>query len=156
MRLLKILALSITLASGLTAFSYADSSDAEKRIALSALLNNFLYGASIGDAAAHERFWAEDLVYTSSAGARTDKATIVANTKGTPPSTGIPDVTFSAEDVDIRLYDDIAVIAFKLIATPSAESTSEPGEYFNTGTFQLREGLWRAVAWQATVIPAPQ
>jgi hypothetical protein len=29
-------------------------------------------------------------------------------------------------------------------------------QYFNTGTFLKREGEWRAVAWQATRIPAPE
>ena len=32
---------------------------------LTGMLNEFLAGASINDAAAHDRFWAEDLVYTS-------------------------------------------------------------------------------------------
>jgi hypothetical protein len=27
-------------------------------------------------------------------------------------------------------------------------------QYFNTGTFLKRDGEWRALAWQATVIPA--
>jgi hypothetical protein len=35
---------------------------------LTHMLNEFLSGASINDAAAHDRFWAEDLVYTSSKG----------------------------------------------------------------------------------------
>ena len=41
---------------------------------LSALLNEFLAGASVNDISAHERFWAEDLVYTSSRGLRFGKA----------------------------------------------------------------------------------
>jgi len=46
--------------------------------ALHSLLDNFLAGATINDAAVHERFWADDLVYTSSAGARFGKAEIMS------------------------------------------------------------------------------
>ena len=44
---------------------------------LSAILDNFL--AHAGELAAHERFWADDLVYTSSRGTRTAKAEIMAS-----------------------------------------------------------------------------
>ena len=38
--------------------------------ALRELLDQFLAGASRDDAATHQRFWAEDLIYTRSAGVR--------------------------------------------------------------------------------------
>src|ERR1041384_8856655 len=41
---------------------------------LTKLLNDFLAGASRNDAAIHERFWADDLIYTRSAGRRVNKA----------------------------------------------------------------------------------
>jgi hypothetical protein len=41
---------------------------------LTKLLNDFLAGASRNDPAAHERFWADDLIYTRSAGRRVNKA----------------------------------------------------------------------------------
>ena len=40
---------------------------------LTQMLHDFLNGVS--EAAVHDRFWAEDLVYTSSAGTRTDCTT---------------------------------------------------------------------------------
>ena len=40
---------------------------------LTRLLNEFLAGAGRNDAAAHDRFWAEDLIYTRSAGVRINK-----------------------------------------------------------------------------------
>ena len=117
------------------------------------LLNTFLAGASVGDVAVHERFWADDLVYTSSNGTRTNKAGIVdgmraaADTREQPPS-----VIYTAEEVDIRLYGDMAVVAFRLVGTAQG-SEGGRNEYFNTGTFRKRDGEWRAVAWQATIIP---
>ena len=118
---------------------------------LTELLNRFLEGASRNDAAAHERFWADDLVYTSSAGERTDKASILASLSAPPDEPEEP-MTYSAEAVRIRQYGDTAVVAFRLVGKPAGEGG--PALYYlNTGTFVRRDGEWRAVAWQATKVP---
>lgn len=122
------------------------SSDEE---ALRTLLDDFLQGASVNDADMHDRFWAEDLIYTGSAGNRTTKSEIMDGLgNGSADATEEPPV-YSAEDVQIRVYDDAAVVAFKLVA----EGDFDRMEYYNTGTFLNRDGQWRAVAWQATRIP---
>lgn len=123
---------------------------------LATLLDEFL--AHAGEAPAHERFWAEDLVYTSSAGTRTNKAEILAGFEDPASADENADgPVYHAEDVDIRLYGDMAVVAFRLVA----DSTAEPGEpvrqyYLNTGTFRKHDGMWKAVAWQATKVPEPE
>ena len=117
------------------------------------LLNTFLAGASVGDVAIHERFWADDLVYTSSNGTRTDKAGIVGNMRASENTReAAPSVVYGAEDVDVRLYGEMAVVAFRLVGTEQAGDRGR-SEYFNTGTFRKQAGEWRAVAWQATRIP---
>ena len=63
-----------------------------------------------------------------------------------------PAVIYSGEEIDIRLYGDMAVIAFKLVGAPA--DGSEKLYYYNTGTFLKRDGTWRVVAWQATKIPS--
>lgn len=141
----------------LTALALNASAETDDKAELTELLTTFLTGASFSDPETHERFWADELVYTSSAGVRTDKATILESTRSanadrTQPIT-VPPVMYSAEDVDIRLYDDVAVVAFRLVATPTEGSEAPGGQYLNTGTFQKRDGEWRAVAWQATVMP---
>lgn len=120
---------------------------------LSALLVQFLAGASRNDIDAHERFWSDELVYTSSSGTRFGKSDILAGIRDSAPQQ--PDETptvYTAEDVDIRVYGDTAVVAFRLVGT----SEGSVQEYFNTGTFIRRDGEWRAVAWQATRIPAAE
>ncbi len=60
----------------------------------------------------------------------------------------------SGEEVDVRVYGDTAIVAFKLVGTPA--DTSEDTDvlyYFNTGTFLKRDDVWKVVAWQATKIP---
>ncbi len=119
---------------------------------LGKLLDDFLAGASVNDAAMHDRFWAEDLVYTSSDGERFGKAEIMAgleetddasdSSEGSPPR-------YSAQDVNIRSFGETAVVTFRLVAELEDQSKSE---YFNTGVFRSRDGQWRAVAWQATRI----
>ncbi|MEL7311730.1 MAG: nuclear transport factor 2 family protein [Pseudomonadota bacterium] len=132
--------------------THADPTDAEKTAALTDLLDTFLAGASRGDRQVHERFWDDDLVYTSSAGTRTNKSAILGS-MDEAPAEAAPTIVYSADDVDIRLYGDIAVVAFVLVATPQSDENAAPSYYLNTGTFQLQGEQWRAVAWQATRVP---
>ena len=119
---------------------------------LTALLEAFLDAASRNDVAIHERFWADDLVYTSSSGRRTNKAEILESLRASADADADADAgasepsEYSAEDVRIRQYGDTAIVAFRLVGR-----TGSSVEYFlNTGTFVRRDGEWRAVAWQAT------
>ena len=123
---------------------------------LQALLDEFL--ANVASVEMHERFWADDLVYTSSSGTRTTKSAILADMLAAPepaPGAGSDESpAYAAEDVDIRVYGDAAVVAFRLVAEPGVDGAART-EYFNTGTFIERDGRWQAVAWQATRIPSP-
>ena len=122
------------------------------------LLDEFLAGASANNMAAHERFWSDDLVYTSSAGERYGKADIIGPMKDAEgkdaPETAAnkPATVYGREALLVRVYGDTAVVTFRLVGT---EQTEPPvvSQYYNTGTFLLRDGEWRAVAWQATRIP---
>jgi ketosteroid isomerase-like protein len=116
---------------------------------LTQLLNDFLAGASRNDVAAHERFWADDLVYTRSAGVRVGKAEILANARAGPEAAATP-TAYSAEDVRIQQYGDTAVVAFRLVGTTGSGDAAVVTNYLNTGTFVKRNGEWRAVAWQST------
>lgn len=107
------------------------------------MLDEFLVGASRNDSTVHARFWAEDLIYTSSLGKRMGKADILRDVNS-PSNTAEPPVTYTAQDVQVRLYGKTAVIAFRLV--------TQEQQYFNTGTFVKRDGRWQAVAWQATKI----
>ncbi|MCC5913692.1 MAG: nuclear transport factor 2 family protein [Balneolaceae bacterium] len=129
-------------------FETAIESDDEA--ALVELLYEFLKGASYGDAATHDRFWSEELIYTGSAGTRTTKADIMEGANPNPERSAEPEMRYDAEEIQVKLYGDMAVVAFKLIGLAEGERM----EFYNTGTFRKYEnGEWRAVAWQATRIP---
>jgi hypothetical protein len=118
---------------------------------LTAMLHDFL--ASSATAASHDRFWADDLVYTSSNGTRFGKAEIMQGfVEADAADSDEPTVAYRGEDVRVQLFGSTAVVTFRLVGTPT--DGSRVAEYFNTGTFVKRDGEWRAVAWQATLIPA--
>ena len=121
---------------------------------LTGMLHEFL--GSSDTAAAHERFWADELIYSSSAGLRFGKAEIMAGFDGASEeeSGAPPAIVYSGEEVDVRLYGDTAIVAFKLVGTPTDEGSGvDVMYYYNTGTFLKRDGVWKVIAWQATKIP---
>jgi hypothetical protein len=124
---------------------------------LMTMLDEFLAGASRNDVAAHERFWSDDLVYTSSTGARFGKAEIIGPMQEGAESAGDQNddeetMVYGREALLVRVYGDAAVLTFRLVGTQQAEPKTI-SKYYNTGTFLLRDGEWRAIAWQATRIP---
>jgi hypothetical protein len=124
---------------------------------LTSLLNEFLAGASRNDVSIHERFWAEDLIYTGSGGRRVGKADILSDMRSAPaPKPSDTTTIYTAEDVQIQQYGDSAIVAFRLVGTTKSGDRTDVANYLNTGTFLRRGGKWQAVAWQATRMPRPE
>ena len=124
--------------------------------ALEALLAEFLAGASRNDAAVHDRFWADSLVYTRSTGRRVGKADIMKSVREAPPAgPGTPATHYTAEEVRIQQFGDTAVVAFRLLGTSDGGGPGERADFLNTGTFVKRDERWQAVAWQSTRAAVP-
>src|SRR2546425_325155 len=135
----------LMLAVGLHAQTPPDAAE------LTRLLKEFLAGASRNDAAVHDGFWAEELIYTGSSGRRRGKADIMRDVRSAPaPKPADPTTIYSAEDVRIQQYGNTAVVAFRLIGTTEKDGKTQVAQYLNTGTFLKRKGRWQAVSWQAT------
>ena len=121
---------------------------------LTKLLNDFLAGASRNDPAVHERFWADDLIYTRSAGRRVNKAEILHDMRNEPARKPTdPKTIYTAEDIRIQQYGDAAVVAFRLVATTETSETRHVANLLNSGTFVKRNGKWQVVNWQSTRMP---
>ena len=123
---------------------------------LTKLLNEFLAGAGKNDIAMHDRFWADELVYTSALGRRKGKADIMGELRAEPAASPKPDegtTVYTAEEIRIQQYGDTAIVAFRLVATTDKAGTKTLANYLNTGTFLKRNGKWQAVGWQATAMP---
>src|SRR5262249_22777741 len=99
----------------------ANSSAERTRAEITAMLNSFLTPPAKNTAAGHERFWADDLVYTSSTGKVMSKAdilkSIAEDAKAGAGKTAEPGPVFTAEDVLVRPYGDMAALTFRLVAT---------------------------------------
>ena len=142
----------ILLTAGWT-FAQSTAPDAAE---LTKLLNDFLAGASRNDAQMHDRFWAEDLIYTRSAGRRVTKADVMHDVRSAPaPKPGDPKTTYSAEDVRIQQYGSTAIVAFRLVGTTERNGAMEVSNFLNSGTFLKRNGKWQVVNWQATRMATP-
>ena len=124
---------------------------------LTKLVKDFLDGASRNDAAMHDRFWAEDLIYTGSSGRRIGKADIMRDQRAAAaPGPAAPSTSYTAEDIRIQQYGNTAIVAFRLVGTTKRDNKTEIANFLNTGTFLKRNGKWQAVSWQATRMPRPE
>ena len=121
---------------------------ADDKAELTALLSEFLDGATRNDAAIHNKYWADELIYTSSGGTRFGKTELMqgVTSRGMLKADEI-DTVYSSEDVRIMQYSDTAVVAFVLVG----KSANETKHYLNSGTFVRKNGQWQAVNWQATI-----
>jgi ketosteroid isomerase-like protein len=122
---------------------------------LTEMLNQFLQDASINNAPGFDRFFADDVIYTHSTGTVSKKAEIMKSVSNARPPR--PDTTtkYSAEDIAIHEYSDMAVVAFRLVSDVEHGAGAPPAitRYRNTGTFLRRNGKWQVVAWQSTKMP---
>lgn len=148
-RSLNVLVLMLAALLVSTAGVASDAPSAEDRAErLRSRLDAFLVGATINDAAVHDAFWAEELVYTSSGGTRFGKASLMSGVRESGPvAMGSVSTIYSARDAAVELLDDVALLEFVLVA-----SDRDGGEayYLNSGVFVWRDGRWQAIRWQAT------
>jgi|SRR5690242_8259783 hypothetical protein len=144
MKTLVSVTLLLLLATTVSAQTAPDAAELTK------LLNDFLAGASRNDVAVHERFWADDLIYTRSAGRRVNKAEVMHDVRTAPaPKPTDPKTIYTAEDIRIQQYGNTAVVAFRLVAT----TEKNVANLLNSGTFVKRNGKWQVVNWQSTRMP---
>jgi ketosteroid isomerase-like protein len=143
-----VICLLVTTSSVLAQTTAPDAAELTK------LLNDFLAGASRNDPAAHERFWADDLIYTRSAGRRVNKTEIMHDVRSAPaPKPDDPKTVYTAEDIRIQQYGNTAIVAFRLVATTEVDGTKQVQNLLNSGTFLKRNGKWQVVNWQSTRMP---
>jgi ketosteroid isomerase-like protein len=111
------------------------------------LVRDFLANVPKNDPKVFESFFADDVIYTRSAGVTVDKAEILKNID--VRTVNEPGATYDADDFTVHPYGNMAVVNFRLVQHNGAQTN-----YFrNTGTFLKRNGKWQAVAWQATRVP---
>ncbi len=118
---------------------------------LTSRLNAFLDAAGRGDSEVFDRFFADDVIYTRSAGVTVDKAEIMKNLSRRDDA-GARN-TFTADDVTIHDYGTTAIVNFRLVANSEKDGKTDTSHYRNTATFLKRDNGWQVVAWQSTRVP---
>ena len=118
---------------------------------LTQLVRNFLANVPTGDKKVFDDFFADDVIYTRSAGVTVDKAEILRNVDVRAVSE--PQATYEADGFTVHPYGDAAVVNFRLVMHNLNQGKAETMYFRNTGTFLKRNGKWQAVAWQATRVP---
>ena len=141
----------VLLAIALSGTATAQASTTPSARQISSLLNEFLDAAGRGDRAVFDRFFADDVLYTRSAGMTVDKAEIMKNIDRRSEDAVKND--YSADDLTLHDYGDTAIVNFRLQARSEKDGKTKLAHYRNTATFLKRRGQWQVVAWQSTKVP---
>ena len=118
---------------------------------LTQMVRDFLADVPKGDRKVFDNFFADDVIYTRSAGVTVDKAEILKNIG--VRAVNEPQATFEADGFTVHPYGDTAVVNFRLMMHNVTNGKAETVYFRNTGTFLKRNGKWQVIAWQATRVP---
>jgi ketosteroid isomerase-like protein len=114
-------------------------------------VRDFLAAVPKGEKQTFDNFFADDVIYTRSAGITVTKVDIIKNID--VRAANDPTATYGADDFTVHVYGNMAVVNFRLIMHGQNGGKEETAYFRNTGTFLKRGGKWQAVAWQATKVP---
>ncbi len=122
----------------------------EAEIYITEKLNHFLdYAAT--SAEVHDKFWSDELIYTSSAGSRFGKQTIMEGfDTSDDEDSETPTVRYYAEDTSITFYQKTARLTFTLVAEDMVDGEIETTRFYNSGMLVPESDSWEVVLWQAT------
>ncbi len=115
------------------------------------MVRGFLADVPKGDRKVFDNFFADDVIYTRSAGVTVDKTEILKNID--VRAANEPQATFEADGFTVHPYGDAAVVNFRLVMHNVVNGKAQTAYFRNTGTFLKRHGKWQVVAWQATRVP---
>jgi ketosteroid isomerase-like protein len=118
---------------------------------LTQMVRDFLAAVPRGDRQVFDTFFADDVIYTRSAGVTVDKAEILRNIG--VRAVNEPKATYEGDDFTVHPYGEMAVVNFRLVQHNEKDGKQETNYFRNTGTFLKRNGKWQVVAWQATKAP---
>jgi hypothetical protein len=141
----------LTLAQAAKPASPANPHDAATVQQVTERVRDFLSKVPKNDPAVFQDFFADDVIYTRSAGVTVTKADILKNIDVRAASD--PQATYEADGFTVHPYGEMAVVNFRLIMHNTENGKATTAYFRNTGTFLKRNGKWQAVAWQATKVP---
>jgi hypothetical protein len=129
----------------------AGTAESAVSLQLTQMVRDFLAGVPEGSRQLFDAFFADDVIYTRSAGVTVDKGEILKNIG--VRAVNEPKATYEADDFTVHTYGDTAVVNFRLAQHNEKDGKPETNYFRNTGTFLKRNGKWQVVAWQSTKVP---
>lgn len=118
---------------------------------LTQMVRDFLAAVPRGERETFDGFFADDVIYTRSAGVTVDKSEILKNIG--VRAVNEPNASYEADDFTVHPYGEMAIVNFRLVQHNEKDGKQETNYFRNTGTFLKRNGKWQVVAWQATRVP---
>lgn len=118
---------------------------------LTQLVRDFLAAVPRGEHETFDAFFADDVIYTRSAGITVDKSEILRNIG--VRAANEPKATYEGDGFTVHAYGEMAVVNFRLVQHNQKDGKEETNYFRNTGTFLKRHGKWQVVAWQSTRVP---
>lgn len=119
---------------------------------LTSLLRDFLAVVPRSDPRVFDNFFADDVIYTRSAGVTVNKAEIMKNIG--VRAANEPAAAYDADDITVHPYGEMAILNFRLIQHTEKDGKTETAYFRNTATFLKRSARWQVIAWQATRVPS--
>jgi ketosteroid isomerase-like protein len=145
-----LLVVTVMIASATLALSQTPGKDTSADEARIRQLNEESGEAQIKrDIAALDRMLADDFILTRANGAVVNKAQNLADVQAGDRSF----TSYKSDDVRVRLYGDAAVLTGQVTSSVTYKGQDFSGRFRYTKVFVKRDGQWRIVAWQATLMP---
>lgn len=129
----------------------ASTTEAAVANQLTQMVRDFLAAVPRGERQTFDAFFADDVIYTRSAGITVDKSEILRNIG--VRAANEPKATYEGDDFTVHSYGEMAIVNFRLVQHNEKDGNQETNYFRNTGTFLKRHGKWQVVAWQSTRVP---
>lgn len=157
MKLVMIIAL-LTVATVSVAFSQTSKPKGDEgertRQALMQLERDIGKANIDSDYAFFDRVEAEEFVFTDAGGGVTNKKQDLEGLKQTP-NTDVKLVAYDVDDMNVRLYDKIAVVTGRVTTKRLVKGQTMISQSRFTDVFVWREGRWQIVAGHSSRIRTP-
>ena len=158
MTIKQILAITLpTVLSASVAFTQApQKSDKEDRIKQDLMqIERDIGKANVaGDAAFFERVEADEFIFTDAGGGVTNKKEDLDSLKQ-PANPDAKLVSYDVDDMNVRLYDKVAVVTGRVTTKRLVKGQSVTGQSRFTDVFVWRDQRWQIVAGHSSRIRTP-
>ena len=105
------------------------------------------------DAAAAERFWADDYTFVNPRGERLTRADRIKNLR--TGQTALASIAHDPREEQIRIYGDVAVYTALMTIAGQYSGQAQKGQDRVLSIWTRRDGRWQQIATQMTAVAGP-